>query len=139
MARKIPGNRGNGVLLLLEKGETANPKGRPPCLLSSVVSDLKAHGYERATAGTVVEAFEMLLNVPEEVLVDLRGDKQQPMSVRIICKAMTSAKGWDVLQAIMDRTLGRPKQSITATVTEVPRPVIIMSHADSEREEPTEA
>lgn len=94
-----------------EKGDPGGP-GRPPRLLSTIVSDLKAKGYERATAGTVVEAFEMLLNVPQEELEDMVKDKTQPMSVRIVGKAMLTAKGFDVLQTLLDRVHGKAKQQM---------------------------
>ena len=68
--RKVKQAHG-GAIVHAAKGETANPNGRPPRLLSTIVSDLKAKGYERATAGTVVEAFEMLLNVPEKELAEM--------------------------------------------------------------------
>lgn len=104
-----------------EKGDPGGP-GRPPRLISTVVKDLRASGYERATAGTVVEAFETLLNVPEDVLTEMVKDKSQSMALRIVGKAMLSSKGWEVLQAMMDRAHGRPSQRIEQagdTVTRV--------------------
>lgn len=94
-----------------EKGDPGGP-GRPPRLLSTIVAELKAKGYQRATAGTVVEAFEMLMNVPEDVLADMVKDKSQPMSLRIVGKSMLTAKGWEVLQAMMDRAHGKAKQAV---------------------------
>ena len=111
MARKVKGRNG-GTLHVLEKGESGNPNGRPPKLLSSIVRELRERGYERATAAQVAEAFETLLNVPEDELADMVKDKSQPMSLRIVGKAMLTAKGWDVLQALLDRVHGKPRQSI---------------------------
>ena len=110
MARPVKGRNG-GTLLALEKGETANPNGRPPKLLAGIVAELKAQGYERATAATVADAFETLLNVPEDVLAKMVQDKSSPMSLRIVGKAMLTAKGWEVLQAMLDRAHGKAKQS----------------------------
>lgn len=98
--------------MALEKGETANPSGRPPLLLSTIVAELRSQGYERATAGTVADAFETLLNVPEDVLTEMVKDKAKPMSLRIVGKAMLTARGWEVLQAMLDRAHGRPKQAV---------------------------
>ena len=109
MPRKVPQPHG-GAIVHQNKGETGNPHGRPPKLLSTIVEELRAQGYERATSSVVVDAFETLLNVPEEVLADMVKDKAQPMSLRIVGKAMLTAKGWDVLQAMMDRVHGKPKQ-----------------------------
>jgi len=98
-------------LKLFEKGNPGGP-GRPPMLLSTVVADLRRQGYERASAATVVEAFEMLMNVPEDELRKMVTDKNQPMSLRIVGKAMLTAKGWEVLQAMMDRAHGKARQSL---------------------------
>lgn len=110
MPRKVNQPHG-GSITLMEKGDPGGP-GRPPRLLSTIVAELKAKGYQRATAGTVVEAFEMLMNVPEDVLADMVKDKSQPMSLRIVGKSMLTAKGWEVLQAMMDRAHGKAKQQV---------------------------
>lgn len=117
MPDKIPQKHG-GAINRVRKGETTNG-GRPPKLLSSIVAELRSKGYERASAANVVEAFETLMNVPEDVLADMVKDKSQPMSLRIVGKAMLTAKGWEVLQAMMDRAHGRPKQAVdmAASVT----------------------
>ena len=90
MPDKIPQKHG-GAINRVRKGETTNG-GRPPKLLSSIVAELRSKGYERASAANVVEAFETLMNVPEDVLADMVKDKSQPMSLRIVGKAMLTAK-----------------------------------------------
>lgn len=111
MPRKVPQPHG-GAIVHQNKGETGNPNGRPPLLLSTIVAELRAQGYERATAGTVADAFETLLNVPEDVLTEMVKDKSKPMSLRIVGKAMLTAKGWEVLQAMLDRAHGKAKQAV---------------------------
>jgi len=111
VARKVKGRNG-GTLHALEKGETANLAGRPPRLLSTITAELKAKGYERATANQVADAFETLMNVPEDELVKMVKDTKSPMSLRIVGKAMVTAKGWEVLQAMLDRAHGKAKQSV---------------------------
>ena len=95
-------------------------------LLSTIVAELRAKGYERATAGTVADAFETLLNVPEDVLKTMVGDPKAPMSVRIVGKAMLTAKGWEVLQAMLDRAHGKAKQAIDHTTNGNPLPAPIV-------------
>lgn len=114
MPRKLKGRNG-GTLYALEKGETANPLGRPPKLLSTIVAELRAKGYERATSNQVADAFETLMNVPQNELADMVKDDKAPMSLRIVGKAMLTAKGWEVLQAMLDRAHGKAKQAIEQT------------------------
>mgnify|MGYP003442567237 CR=1 FL=1 len=113
MARKVKQPHG-GEVNTFEKGDPGGP-GRPPMLLSTIVAELRAEGYERATANQVADAFETLLNVPEDVLANMVKDKHKPMSLRIVGKAMLTAKGWEVLQAMLDRAHGKAKQAIDHT------------------------
>jgi len=113
MARKVQQPHG-GSITLMEKGDPGGP-GRPPLLLSTIVAELRAKGYERATAGTVADAFETLLNVTHEDLVKMGSDPKSPMSLRIVAKGMLTAKGWEVLQAMLDRAHGKAKQVTDVT------------------------
>lgn len=128
MAKQVPGKNG-GTINQFEKGDTNNG-GRPPMLLSTIVAELRAEGYERATANQVADAFETLLNVPEDVLAEMVKDKTKPMSLRIVGKGMLTAKGWEVLQAMLDRAHGRPKQSVDLAATVTTPPVLnILVHS----------
>ena len=104
-----------GEIHLLEKGESGNPEGRPPRLLSTITAELRSKGYERATANQVADAFETLMNVPQDELAKMVKDEKAPMSLRIVGKAMLTAKGWEVLQAMLDRAHGKAKQSMDMT------------------------
>lgn len=110
MAIKVEQKHG-GAINRIQKGDTTNG-GRPPLLLSTIVAELRSQGYERATANQVADAFETLLNVPEDVLTEMVKDKAKPMSLRIVGKAMLTAKGWEVLQAMLDRAHGKAKQAV---------------------------
>ncbi len=105
-----------GSITLAQKGDVLNPKGPTPKLLSTITAELKAKGYERATANQVADAFETLMNVPQDELANMVKDEKAPMSLRIVGKAMLTAKGWDVLQAMLDRAHGKAKQAIDMDV-----------------------
>lgn len=137
MARQVPARNG-GTLTKPEKGDPGGP-GRPPKLLSTIVAELKAKGYERASASNVVEAFEMLLNVPEDVLANMVKDKHKPMSLRIVGKAMLTAKGWEVLQAMLDRAHGKAKQQLDHTTggDKLPPPISGMIITAAKTNEPS--
>jgi hypothetical protein len=103
-----------GEVNTFEAGDPGGP-GRPPKLLSTITAELKAKGYERATANQVADAFETLMNVPEDELRKMVNEGKSPMSLRIVGKAMLTAKGWEVLQAMLDRAHGKAKQAIDHT------------------------
>ena len=117
------------MLNRIEKGDTTNG-GRPPRLLSTITAELKAKGYERATANQVADAFETLMNVPQDELAKMVKDEKAPMSLRIVGKAMLTAKGWEVLQAMLDRAHGKAKQQMDLTTggNPIPAPVINLAH-----------
>lgn len=136
MARQVPARNG-GTLTRPEKGDPGVPgSGRPPKLLSTIVTELRSQGYERASAAQVVDAFETLLNVPEDVLAEMVKDKTKPMSLRIVGKAMLTARGWEVLQTMLDRAHGKARQSmdLTSGGKEIAAPVIMIPDADDTTE-----
>ena len=113
MARKVKQPHG-GEVNTFEKGDPGGP-GRPPLLLSTIVAELRGKRCDRATAGTGAGVFGTRLNVPGDVLAEMVKDKTKPMSLRIVGKAMLTAKGWEVLQAMLDRAHGKAKQAIDHT------------------------
>lgn len=134
MARKVKQPHG-GSITLAQKGDVLNPKGPTPKLLSTITAELKAKGYERATANQVADAFETLMNVPQNELADMVKDEKAPMSLRIVGKAMLTAKGWEVLQAMLDRAHGKAKQAMehSGSLT-LPAPIITLANAKPQPE-----
>lgn len=110
MAKLVKQKHG-GALVRPAKGETMNPNGRPPKVLTKLVRELRAKGYEKAGRVTVLETFEALMGLPEAELLKLGNDVEQPMIVRIVVRSMLSKEGFLVLQAMLDRTHGKPMQS----------------------------
>lgn len=100
-----------------EKGKSGNPNGRPPKLLTELMRDLNAKGYERVTSGQIVEAYETLFGLDESQLKAVTANKALPMVSRIVAKAMLSTRGFEILERMLDRAQGRPKQSIDADVS----------------------
>lgn len=100
-----------------QKGQSGNPKGRPPKLLSHLLKDLKEKGYEQVTSGQIVEAYETLFGLDEAQLKAVTANKSLPMVSRIVAKAMLSTRGFEILERMLDRAQGRPKQSIDADVS----------------------
>ena len=80
--------------------------------MTTIIKELKAAGYERVGPSTVVEAFEVMMNLPKDEIKRVSEDPMAPMSARIVSQAMLSRKGWDVLQAMMDRAHGKAKQQV---------------------------
>lgn len=98
-----------------EKGQSGNPKGRPPLLVSKVNKELAAAGYERVTASQVAEAYETLLNLPDAELEAMQHNGKMPKLIRIMAKEMLGGKGFEVIEKMLDRAHGKAKQTTALT------------------------
>jgi len=94
-----------------DKPERINRDGRPPKIMSGVLKELTEAGYERVTMAMVVEAYEILMGLPEAKIKEMVNDKEQIMSLRIVGKAMLSTKGNEMLEKMLDRAHGKAKIS----------------------------
>jgi Family of unknown function (DUF5681) len=72
-----------------KKGQSGNPKGRPKSLLSNVLADLKAEGYEGGTRAELAELASILVNIEEERLKTLIQDKK----IGIVSRAIMAVAG----------------------------------------------
>lgn len=109
-----------------KKGQSGNPKGRPPKVLSAVLKELTEAGYERVTQAMVIEAYEILLGLPRPELAKVANDENQPAVVRIVARAMLSKnKSYEVLEKMLDRAQGRPKQSVEAELSGGPNIALV--------------
>lgn len=99
-----------------KKGQTGNPKGRPPKLFSRLITELQEAGYERVSANMIVEGYEYLLSLDEVKIKAIVEDKEQPMSLRIIARAMLGKDGYEILEKMLDRAHGKAKQKLEANI-----------------------
>jgi hypothetical protein len=51
-----------------------------------------------------------LLNIEESKLKEMLADSKQPMLIRIIIKNMLGGKGFDIIEKMLDRSIGKPTQ-----------------------------
>lgn len=104
-----------GTLKVLEKWETANPNGRPKKGISLVNEQLKKEWYDPAKKVDIEDAYMSLINLDETKLNNLLLDKNQPMLIRIIIKAMLGWKWFDIIERMLDRGIGKATQWVQVT------------------------
>lgn len=95
-----------------KKGQSGNPKGRPPTLASKVSHKLELMGYEKVGKRDVDSAFRLLLNVPKGQLDKIakgEGDYADwPMIFRITAAELSNPKSrLYAMNLFLDRTLGK--------------------------------
>lgn len=92
-----------------DKPERINKEGRPK-LISHLNEELKARGYEPLTDSQLADAYKKLLQLPESELKRISDDKEQPYFIRRVINYMSSTKGMEMLDRIVDRSFGKAHQ-----------------------------
>ena len=113
-------SRANYERTIKNKGFDKNPnninrKGRPRRLVSSIIQDLKEKGIVQVKATDIVEAFEMLFNLESKEIAEIANNENNPYFIRRVAKEMLSGKGFDIIERMIDRVHGKPKQATELT------------------------
>lgn len=121
-----------GEISLAEKGDVLNPKGRPKKGVSAFVQEMKDAGFEPASPTDIVEAFQFLVSLPADKVMEIAGNPVQeyalgnaankyPIIVRLVAGQMLSKRGQEMLKQVLDRTMGQAAQKaeVEHTFTEL--------------------
>ena len=104
--------RNGGTLI---EGSHGKETGRPPKLLKQLNIELKKEGFEPIKPSQIQEAFEILLNLTEEKIKEMSIDKEMPFFLRLISQRLLADKADEIVEKILDRTIGKPKLAIDHT------------------------
>jgi hypothetical protein len=88
--------------------ENINRKGAPRKTISSVNKELEEKGVKEATAKDIKSCYLRLINIDLAELKLMVMDEKQPSMIRVVGKAILSGKGFDVIEKMLDRTIGKP-------------------------------
>lgn len=125
MAKKILSGKDN-TNGFQKNPQNINRSGANRKLVSSVIKELQEKGVEPATAGEIKDSYLRFLNLSEKELMEISKDTEQPMLNRIVANAIISNKGFEVIQQLLDRAIGKANQSIDhTTLGEQIQPTII--------------
>lgn len=94
----------------MKKGTTLNPNGRPRKTINQVNIDLEKQGVVEATKNDILSCYLRLINLSTEEITKLVNDKQQPALIQVVGKAILSGKGFDVIELMLDRAIGKATQ-----------------------------
>jgi len=90
--------------------ENINKNGQPRKTVNAVNLEMEAQGYTEATKQDILSCYLRLVNLTMPELEKKVTDKDQPALVRIVGKAILSGKGFDVIEKMLDRGIGRPTE-----------------------------
>lgn len=101
----------------LKKGFKANPqninrKGRPRRTVTTLLEEIKKAGGVELKPVDLKALYLALLDRTQEELVAYASDKTLSMVVRIVAKAMLDKRGFDIIERMIDRSVGKPTQLV---------------------------
>ena len=100
--------------------------GRPPKLVGQTVKDLKAKGIEKVSKSDVEAIYLSLMNCSHEELKMMLADASQPILVSIVIKNILADKGFEIIEKMLDRAIGKAHQTQTNIIdTHQVEPVVI--------------
>lgn len=112
-----PDKRGKELHPALEKnkwkkGQSGNPFGRQPETVRQVGSTLLRMGYEPMSIAAIRQSYMLIVTLDEKKIAELMVDKRNPMFIRIIAKRILAKDGFEIIEKMIDRVYGKPKQEI---------------------------
>lgn len=104
------GNEAKKAWTTFKEWESWNPNWRPKKGIALVNSQLAEDWYKPATKQDIEANYMAMLQLWQEKLTEMANDKNQPMLIRIIAKNMLWGKGFDIVEKMLDRGIGKAMQ-----------------------------
>jgi hypothetical protein len=95
--------------------QNINRNGRPRKLITDVIAELEKQGIKAATKPDIQDIYMRLINVEIPELEQIVKDTTQPVLVRIVGKNVLSGKGFDIIEKMLDRSIGKAEQKTDIT------------------------
>ena len=114
MAKKILSGKDN-VNGFQKNPQNINRKGRPRKMIADVIAELEKQGIKAATKPDIQDIYMRLINIEIPELEQIVKDTAQPVLVRIVGKNILSGKGFDIIEKMLDRSIGKAEQKTDIT------------------------
>ena len=114
MAKKVLSGKDN-VNGFQKNPQNINRNGRPRKIISDVIAELEKQGIKAATKSEIQDIYLRLINMEIQELEQIVKDPTQPVLVRIVAKNILSGKGFDVIEKMLDRSIGKAEQKTDIT------------------------
>lgn len=114
MAKKVLSGKDN-VNGFQKNPQNINRKGRPRKMIADVIAELEKQGIKAATKSDILDIYMRLINMEIPELEQIVKDPTQPALVRIVGKNILSGKGFDTIEKMLDRSIGKAEQKTDIT------------------------
>lgn len=105
----------NGIVSQFSADNQPEKRGRKPRVFSEIVSEWKKQGYQRVTVNNIKDFYEHLLGLPLYEVIQIAGkpddhENTYPTVLRAAAQGILGPQRNRIIQEIIDRVHGRPKQ-----------------------------
>ena len=114
MAKKVLSGKDN-VNGFQKNPQNINRNGRPRKMIADVIAELEKQGIKAATKSDILDIYMRLINIEIPELEKIVKDEEQPVLVRIVGKNVLSGKGFDIIEKMLDRSIGKAEQKTDIT------------------------
>ena len=114
MAKKVLSGKDN-VNGFQKNPQNINRNGRPRKMIADVIDELEKQGIKAATKPDIQDIYMRLINIEIPELEKMVKDEEQPVLVRIVGKNILSGKGFDIIEKMLDRSIGKAEQKTDIT------------------------
>lgn len=114
MAKKVLSGKDN-VNGFQKNPQNINRNGRPRKMIADVIAELEKQGIKAATKPDIQDIYMRLINIEIPELEQIVKDTAQPVLVRIVGKNILSGKGFDIIEKMLDRSIGKAEQKTDIT------------------------
>lgn len=95
--------------------QNINRKGRPRKLISDTIKKMEEDGIKETTVQEIKSVYLRLINHSKEELQEVIDDPNQPALNGIVAQNILSGKGFEVIDKMLDRAIGKATQSMDVT------------------------
>lgn len=95
-----------------------NRKGRPRKLISDCILEMEKLGVKETNSEQIKSVYLRLINLTIKELEEKVSSEDEPALTRIVGKNILSGKGFDIIEKMFDRSLGKPQQNVDLSNTD---------------------
>jgi len=92
--------------------QNINRTGANRKTISSVNREMEENGVKEASKQDIISCYLRLIQLTIPEITKKVSDNDEPALVRIVGKAILSGKGFDVIERVLDRGIGKPDQKV---------------------------
>ena len=101
-----------------KKGQSGNPSGPKPKLVSHITSELNKEGYKPVSKSEMMDAYLTLIQLPYAEIKKIASPSDKtdhPFLYKLVAKELIGKRGSDMLERLLDRSFGKASQKTDIT------------------------